>query len=361
MILMKRLNLNNIVLKIMNLKCEYILNKVGKYFLWVILIYYISIFMHELGHYLMSKLMGIRLKLFVVGPIKYINDNNEKALKFRFSGSLITGGFILPEINNEIEDRSKFYLYTNKYINILYGGPIFTFITIVISSLFIIVNKFTSISMIFLIINWSIFINIFSSSINVYGDYCLIDLLKRKPELTILMLSTQFASEYPINKFILEEAEEIVDKTLSKSEYNNMILVLINRIIDYKIINGQNLSVQCDKFKEWIFNYYFNSLRGNIFNDAKFIKVAYKILLHEYSIKKNKSILVNYEKFDKFLALNSYNNNKYLLDIHENLKDLYIRGKGFNIKFSKYVCDVGQIFSECKNYNKMLNDIINKL
>ncbi|MBW9149874.1 hypothetical protein K2F40_12990 [Clostridium sp. CM028] len=279
----------------------------------------------------MSKLVCIKLKLFVVGPSIYMNDKK----------SLLS--------------------YTNQYIKILYGGPIFTFVIILISSLFIIENKFTVICMILLIVNWSIFITIFYSSISVYGDYCLIDLLKRKPEFVILMFSIQFSSEYPINNFIVEESELFVDKILSKCEYNNMVVALINRIIDQKIINGENLSIQFIKFKEWIFNYYFKSSKGNIMFDAKIIKVAYKFLLHEYSLTKYELKLDNYKNFDKFLTLNNYNTFKYFAMINESLRGLFSDGTGFDKKYKEYICDAGQILSKCSNYKNLLEDIMKKL
>lgn len=71
-----------------------------------------------------------------------------------------------------------------------------------------------------------------------------------------------------------------VEKILSKYEYNNMILPLMNRIIDKKIVNEEDLSISFIKFKEWIFNCYFKSLNGNIMYDANIIKLAYKFLLH---------------------------------------------------------------------------------
>lgn len=67
-------NLYNIVLGKVNLKNDYMLNRMVMYFIVGISIYFVSIFMHELGHYLMSKLVCIKLKLFVVGPIIYMND-----------------------------------------------------------------------------------------------------------------------------------------------------------------------------------------------------------------------------------------------------------------------------------------------
>ncbi|WAG68384.1 M50 family metallopeptidase [Clostridium sp. CF011] len=354
-------NLYNIVLGKVNLKNDYMLNRMVMYFIVGILIYFVSIFMHELGHYLMSKLVCIKLKLFVVGPIIYMNDKKRKIFRFRLSGPLISGGFILPEINDEINDKKSLLSYTNQYIKILYGGPIFTFVIILISSLFIIENKFTVICMILLIVNWSIFITIFYSSISVYGDYCLIDLLKRKPEFVILMFSIQFSSEYPINNFIVEESELFVDKILSKCEYNNMVVALINRIIDQKIINGENLSIQCIKFKEWIFNYYFKSSKGNIMFDAKIIKVAYKFLLHEYSLTKYELKLDNYKSFDKFLTLNNYNTFKYFAMINESLRGLFSDGTGFDKKYKEYICDAGQILSKCSNYKNLLEDIMKKL
>lgn len=287
-----------------------------------ILLSNISIFVHELGHYLISKLLGINLKLFIVGPNKYIKDKNKKIIRFRFLGPLMTGGLILNEINNEVNDQSSLKLYTNKYIKILYGGPIFTLTIIIVSSIFIIANKFTIICMIVLVTNWIIFINIFYSNVNVYGDYCLIDLLKEKPEFIISTFSNQFPLEYPVNDFIIYESEVFVDKMLLNGEYNNLILALINRIIDIKIIREEKLSIESSRFKDWMFNYYFEHSTKNLMVDAKIIKVAYKLLLHEYCLTKNELKIDNYKSFKKFINLMNYNNYKYLNMLDESLKGL---------------------------------------
>lgn len=307
----------------------------------------------------MSRLMGIRVKLFVIGPIKYIND--EKKIRFRLSGPLITGGFLLLEVGSYVNDKKSLISYSNKYIKILYGGLIATFTIICISVLFIIKNKYTDICIMVLITNWLIFISAFSRSTSVYGDYCLIDLLKRNPEFIISIFSVQFSSEYPINNFIVEEAELFVEKTLFKCEYNNMVLTLMNRIIDQKIVNGENLSSNFINFKEWIFNFYFKSLKGYIMYDTKIIKVAYKMLLHEYSLNKNNLKLDNYKSLEEFLTLNNYINFKYFYRMSESLKGLFIDRIGFNEEYKEYICDVGQILSECSNYKYLLEDIIEKL
>lgn len=66
-----------IILGKLSFESNYTVNRILIYFLYGVLIYYISIFIHELGHYTMSRLMGIRVKLFVIGPIKYINDEKK--------------------------------------------------------------------------------------------------------------------------------------------------------------------------------------------------------------------------------------------------------------------------------------------
>ena len=100
-----------------------------------------------------------------------------------------------------------------------------------------------------------------------------------------------------------------------------MVLTLMNRIIDQKIVNGENLSSNFINFKEWIFNFYFKSLKGYIMYDTKIVKVAYKMLLHEYSLNKNNLKLDNYKSLEEFLTLNNYKN-FFIRFFHTNLPQL---------------------------------------
>lgn len=340
---------------------NYNMKKILTVIIGIIVIYYISIFLHELGHFIMSKLVSIDLKLFVVGPFKFMKDKNKTIFKIRLSGALMSGGFILPEINNEVKDRTSLDVYKYKYIKILFGGPLFTFVIIVVSAILIIVSKFTIICICILILNWSIFINIFYSSAVVYGDYCLINLLKEKPESIVLMFANQLSAEYPINNFIVKQCEIFVEQVLEKGEYNRLLIPVINRIVDEKIVKGQDISNECMEFKAWIFNCYFNSSSKDLMLDAKIIKLAYKFLLHEYSLTKDKLKLDNYESFQNFLKTRNYDKAKYFSILSKSLKILFEEKNGFDDSYKIYICDAGQILSECDNYKKLVEDILKRL
>ena len=209
-------------------------------FLFIIL-YYISIFVHEAGHYVALKKLGYKVKLIVVGPIIYTENNNSHSLKLNGSGLLIFGGCVIPKINSIIHDAPSLEKCVKEYIQLLYGGIIGTIILIISSCVFILANQYTLISMVILIINWPILLNLFMNNNLVFGDYCLIDLLKSEPEYLVSFLGNNMDVEYPLNVFIKEKMNEHLDGVLIKKEYNELIISLTEKIIDEFILKERYL------------------------------------------------------------------------------------------------------------------------
>lgn len=103
---------------------NYIVIQICIFLILLEILFYFSIFLHELGHCLVLKRAGYQIKAFVVGPFVLINNDGHKRLRIRFSGVLMKGGFVLPAISNKIVDEKSCEKYISDYINFLYGGHI---------------------------------------------------------------------------------------------------------------------------------------------------------------------------------------------------------------------------------------------
>ncbi len=333
-----------------------------RFLLQLAILYYFSVIIHELGHFITIKMMGLKLKLFVAGPLIYIVNQRESRVKIRRFGTLIMGGCVLPQINNILFDKLELDSLNNKYIKILYGGIFATFLMVLISMISIILKVGILNSLSVLIINWAILINVFNIDNNVYGDFVLINLLKKRSEMIIFVLLNNYCAEYPLNKFLVEQAEEVATKFLSKSKFNELSLALIDRIVNISIIKHEKLNSEFLEYKYWIFNNYFDSEGMNFNLNLQMIKLGYKFLLHEYSLNKEKTQKENYLKFKRYIMKNNYcERSVYFQKLIYSIEGMYERNEKFDIKYKGLICDLDDLLDKCENYNNMIKGIIKRL
>jgi len=326
-----------------------------------ILLYYVSVFLHELGHCFFMKLFGWKIKLFVSGPLIYLNDEPQKRIRLRFSGILMNGGFVLPKINNQVFDEFSLEQYKKEYIKVLYGGPCLTLLIILLGTLFILLNKNSLIGVLLLIINWPIFINLFSNDKNVFGDIALADFIKRDSNDISFTFHNCFWTEYPLNNFIVGKSELFLDSMLSNGYYNELAFAVIDSILIDKIIKSQDLGKEVVEFEKWLFNNSEAFMKENILFQIKIIKIYYKFLFHQYALDKNSLNLEYYHKFMRFVKLNPlYPNSQYLKILSENINDLYLAKACFNSKYNKHICDLSSILANCSNYINMTKEFESK-
>jgi hypothetical protein len=121
-----------------------------------ILLYHLSILIHEIGHALTLNILRFKVKIFKVGPIKYINNADKGKIVFNKNGLFLGGGYVIPEINESIYDEITLNKFGKEYIYFIYSGIIITIAVIIISCIFIIFNKVVFLSLLLLIINWQI-------------------------------------------------------------------------------------------------------------------------------------------------------------------------------------------------------------
>jgi Peptidase family M50. len=332
------------------------------FFILGVILYYFSIFIHEAGHYIVLKALRYKLKLFVIGPIIYIKNNKSYKLKRNRSGLLLFGGCVMPEINDIICDELSLNKCVKQYIKLLYGGIWGTIALIVSSSIFILINKYTVINLIILIINWAILINSFSNDNLVFGDYCLIELLKSRPYYLVAFFQNNLATEYPLNSFVKTKMDNFLERILLKREYNELILSLIDKILDDYIIEQKMLTEELERFKNWVFDNYgqFNKVNKSLI--ISIIKSSYKFLLHEHSIGMSREFLCNYKKFENYLSNNeNFKRYEYIKRMINTLQVLE-KNEGFLELDSKYpISDLEDLLKDCDNYNKKIILIISKL
>jgi membrane-associated protease RseP (regulator of RpoE activity) len=84
----------------------------GELFLLIIvafiLLYHLSILIHEIGHALTLNILKFKVKIFKVGPIKYINNADKGKIVFNKNGLFLGGGYVRHMKKN---NKSKILVY----------------------------------------------------------------------------------------------------------------------------------------------------------------------------------------------------------------------------------------------------------
>lgn len=315
-----------------------------------------------MGHFIVLKVLGYRIGLIVVGPFIYTKNSKRSSLTFNLSGQLIFGGCVIPEINDKIYDEVSLDISAKQYIKVLFGGVFGTIALVILSGILIIFNKYNAVGVILLIINWLVLINTFQNSNLVFGDYCLISLIKSSPCYLVSLLLNNLALEHPMNTFVKIKMSELLDRIISNEQYNELLLSLAEKVLDEYIIEGNPLDKSMSDLKHWVFNNYQLLDEGNFPLRIAIIKASYKFLLYEYSIGKHNDFIEDYKKFKEYLIkyeqLKRYDDIKRMMNT---LKEIEEKGslKGFNSEY--IISDLENLLSNCDNYTVRTKVIIEKL
>lgn len=326
------------------------------------LIYQISILIHEFGHVLTLKILGLEIILFNAGPIKYIKNGDKSKSIFNKQGLLFGGGYVIPEINKAIYDEASFNKFIKKYICFIYGGIIVTIIIIIIALFFIIFNKAVLINLIILIVNWPILLKSFNNENLNFGDFYIINMLKKQPDNICGVLQNNLMVEYPLNCFLVTKIENFLKDSINKEEYDELILGLADKILDEYIIQEKKLSYELEQLKKWVFNNYSKRNNNNLILITSIIKLSHKFLLHEYSLKMKDEFMDDYNKLNDYILKNNHLTKYEIIKrVMDTLKFLSDDGKLLKADFKYIISDLEFLVSECDNYKKKVLLIINKL
>jgi len=324
------------------------------------ILFYFSIFLHELGHYLAIKRAGYQIKAFVAGPFVLINNDGHKLLRIRLYGVLTKSGFVLPAFRNKIVDQKSCEKCISDYINFLYGGAYATALLIIIGTLLIFFKSTCVWGLATVIINCVMLINLFRNDKNVLGDILLANLIKKDKRVFCIAFRNSFWAEFPINSYIVRLCEDFIEDNLSAHQYNESVIAILDSMLIYKIINKQELTKSEAEFKNWIFNDLVYTKCEDQFFQIEFIKLGYKFLLHEYAL--NKQSMDNYSRFSYFIKANElYSSSKLLKNIDCNIKELFLDHKNFDKRYLRYIHSFSSVLDGCENCQALMKEFIKSM
>lgn len=326
-----------------------------------IIIGHISIFIHELGHGIALKILGFKIKIFKIGPIKYINNERNRKIAFDKLGLFLIGGYVTPEVNEVIYDQLSYDKFIDQYIKFIFSGIITTILIMVTAFILILFQKAIVVSVLILIVNWLILIKSFNNENLNFGDFYLIKFLKDKPNYICAMLQNNIMIEYPMNSFLLGKMEEFLKEKIIQEEYNELIFGLADKILDEYIIQQKQPCDELEKLKKWVFNKY-NQMDKNFIFNLTILKLSHKFLLYEYALKMKREFITHYNIVNKYvMKKHILSNYKITEGIMETLKILSMDGNLLDAKKPYIISDLEFIISECDNCKKKIKIIVNRL
>ena len=161
----------------------------------MILTFYISITLHELGHFFAFILNGIQIRMLSISIFSFIFDGEKWRLRLN-RNNIGVGGIAVPNLT-VISNEEEFKKAQKGYANAIIAAPMVTLLLAIIGALLLLINflKYRIINpylLIFggtlLLINMFLFFTCFAKSDAVYGDFSAYSLYKNDDFFAALMM-----------------------------------------------------------------------------------------------------------------------------------------------------------------------------
>lgn len=151
------------------------------------IILYFSVIAHELGHFVVFLVQGIKVNEIMVFPLRI--SMSEGKLRVGISGNILYSGLVIPKIPKlDIETENEF---KKIYEITLLAGPISNLTIFVVTAL-VKANYQNGLLDYLLIINMFMIINCFVENVIVLGDFVAYSRIRKCRSTFLLVLATVF-------------------------------------------------------------------------------------------------------------------------------------------------------------------------
>ena len=211
-----------------------------------IIIYYFSVIIHELTHFISFKVHGTEMRLLVMGPFVFIKANNKWKFKFKFIEVFALGGIAMPNID-VIDSDEKFERYRRSFAKVLIAAPLSNVVlNIIVVATSVVCYKYVQselwksyivfVAEITTII--SLFLNLSSFIKNdlAVGDYrAYSEVLKDRDFSYVcfyqyLMISDKYTIED--KKYLTENILAYLEKSLNDKSFNNYVIAAVDNMVN---------------------------------------------------------------------------------------------------------------------------------
>lgn len=285
------------------------------YLLFPVLIIFITILVHELGHLISFRIQGIKIRaLFIFIFVVYKNKDNKLRAKIYLKNAKLIGGFVVPNLPR-IESNEDYNEVRKNFVKALIDGPVASIVYYALSVIaFALVWIFTSsyflialLCLNFLMTSLLTFIIMKSSQLNtdnIYGDFVAYRKMKEDDLFALAQINqyTEFSlvTTKETEKYLNQRIVTLFNEN-SSSRYN---------IFTYALLGSYISSVLSDENENLELNEYIDGFNVSIMASSKHGReIAYLISAYFY---KHKDVKKAYELFTRI----NNTNNRHLKEEH---------------------------------------------
>ncbi len=283
----------------------------GSFLVECLLIYLLSVFLHEMGHLFMAKRYGYPFRIFKAGGIIAFNNSFRKITVK--PSQFLTSGFVMLNYNEVITSRknlSQFIKNDFKYIAL--GGMFVNFSLVIIGILLMLHTK--TIEFGYLLFCYNIMILI--AQLLQPSDLTRYWFIKKNPGKAAVVFTEELSTNWKVNPFLEELFDSYIEESLSTNKYDQHLLAIIQRIIESNLIHHQENSKEIDRFIIWFGDHF-----EQIITMGLGIRVSAERFMHvlkEYNMVDSKDI--NWRKPSPIITKHAFHS--YYLNIFDYRKKL---------------------------------------
>jgi hypothetical protein len=359
------------------------------YPLWLLFSFYLTLSLHELGHFFAFLFQHIKIRALYITMFIFYRD--QKGWKFSINPKLwaLAGGLVVPDLG-EMNDEETYQKTVKSFAISLWVAPIVTIVFLIISiiSTLLITIFSSNITLIGIFIINTIFISLLStlyiysfklSNPMFYGDLVAYKKMKDDPVFQLIQVSqyTLFSlyESKSTNDFLFKKIEETIKQTvLNHTLFHTLLLT---QYIEDILVNKYPIDPQIDhKLRHLNIQPYLRNEQGfMLVNDLiyfhyvnKDVALAYHLLNQTYSqtYPKLNEKLFNYMR-KKTYHLVHLEDNQAFLDNKDNLylgiiwifdrlidPYAYLSESHEPLPYTPYVCEINL---EAQEENKKSDEI----
>jgi hypothetical protein len=339
-------------------KNENLYNNIKYILLVSIIIFYISFFLHEIGHPSIFRIYGYKLLCFKVGPISVINNNG--SVEMKIDKKNIFSGATIPRLKDKFDKIYDINNFSREIKKSLSGGIIVNLILIIISfivSLNITNNKTQMYMHIIQFVNLYAILCSAYKKYDLYGDLIAMKLIFQDKGFAVNYFTNSIKIEKGTNKILVREMEKYICRKLESGHYNTLICNDINVLLEEYILNDYKIPNEINKFNEWLlnnlekleFNIHYKVVCINLISTIIYLNIAQnnrllaynrfvklkEFILQRPSLGKSKIIDVQMEQLEN--TLNNRNDDIKQLEVINNFYYKFDNYKVRQLKFNEKI------------------------
>ncbi|SET03257.1 site-2 protease family protein [Anaerobranca gottschalkii] len=323
-------------------------------FLKFVVIYFICVFIHEIGHLLVFLIKGYEIKVVIIGPFAIINSNK---LKLKCITPFIGGGIVIPGLK-DVKDEEGYNKLVDDLRLVLITGPFFSAIVLILTIIKTLITRDITILSFFIIISNILIIFSAIGKRGVPGDIHQFIKYKRNKDEAIPIFYNYTRLDNNPNSFLKIKFLHYVEEKILSGE--TLDLNIIQLALTLYILEKRKIPNYFNDYLNNIFilafkksNYYYNRVQIHV--------IIHLLIYIEKIFNNNNERILNYlDILSKDPVIDIYKKDpvlkyhqsrtKYLLG--ERDEDLFGRNCTPDIYYS--------IFNEFKQY-RMIEYKINRM